>query len=189
MEYATVQENIDQGVKSSQLILDAYNEKSMKLADPDITDEIMTTVLAQLETLTEQIDAGELWELERVVSRAMDSLRVPSGDALVANLSGGEKRRTALCRLLLENHDMLLLDEVRIVRSWQHFVRRSTKICYHRADGLSHHFSPSLMQLFSSSIMWYGHDPEYHTTIHWNGRHTTTKYTVCGLVADESFGC
>jgi len=111
LEYATVQENIDQGVKSSQLILDAYNEKSMKLADPDISDEEMTTVLAQLETLTEKIDAGELWELERVVSRAMDSLRVPSGDALVANLSGGEKRRTALCRLLLENHDMLLLDE------------------------------------------------------------------------------
>lgn len=98
-------------MKSSQAILDEYNEKSMKLADPDITDEEMTQILEDIEKLNDQIEAGDLWEMERVVSRAMDSLRVPPGDALVENLSGGEKRRTALCRLLLENHDMLLLDE------------------------------------------------------------------------------
>lgn len=111
LEFPTVQENIDEAMKSSQAILDEYNEKSMKLADPDITDEEMTQVLEDIEKLNDQIEAGDLWELERVVSRAMDSLRVPAGDAIVANLSGGEKRRTALCRLLLENHDMLLLDE------------------------------------------------------------------------------
>jgi ATPase subunit of ABC transporter with duplicated ATPase domains len=111
LEFPTVQENIDEAMKSSQAILDEYNEKSMKLADPDITDEEMTQILEDIEKLNDQIEAGDLWEMERVVSRAMDSLRVPPGDALVENLSGGEKRRTALCRLLLENHDMLLLDE------------------------------------------------------------------------------
>jgi len=111
LEYPTVQENIDEAMKSSQAILDEYNEKSMKLADPDITDDEMTQILEDIEKLNDQIEAGDLWEMERVVSRAMDSLRVPPGDALVENLSGGEKRRTALCRLLLENHDMLLLDE------------------------------------------------------------------------------
>jgi len=111
LEYPTVQENIDEAMKASQAVLDEYNEKSMKLADPDITDEEMTQVMEDIEKLNDQIEAGDLWELDRVVSRAMDSLRVPDGNALVENLSGGEKRRTALCRLLLENHDMLLLDE------------------------------------------------------------------------------
>jgi ATP-binding cassette ChvD family protein len=111
LEHPTVQENIDEAMKSSQAIIDEYNDKSMKLADPDITDNETTKVLEDIEKLNDQIEAGNLWELDRVVSRAMDSLRVPPGDALVENLSGGEKRRTALCRLLLENHDMLLLDE------------------------------------------------------------------------------
>lgn len=111
LEHATVQENIDEAMKSSQAIIDEYNEKSMKLADPDISDEEMTKTLEDIEKLNDQIEAGDLWELDRVVSRAMDSLRVPDGNAIVSNLSGGEKRRTALCRLLLENHDMLLLDE------------------------------------------------------------------------------
>ena len=107
----TVQECIDEAVESSQSVLDKYNELSMKLADPDITDDEMSSTMEQLEKLNDVIEAGDLWELERVVSRAMDSLRVPPGDALIENLSGGEKRRTALCRLLLQNHDMLLLDE------------------------------------------------------------------------------
>lgn len=111
LEFETVQECIDEAVKSSQAILDGYNELSMKLADPDITDDVMTQTLEKLEVLNDQIEAGDLWELERVVSRAMDSLRVPAGDAKTAVLSGGEKRRVALCRLLLQNHDMLLLDE------------------------------------------------------------------------------
>jgi ATPase subunit of ABC transporter with duplicated ATPase domains len=111
LEFDTVQECIDEAVKSSQQVLDDYNELSMKLADPDITDDEMNSVLEKIETLNDQIEAGDLWELERVVSRAMDSLRVPPGDAQISKLSGGEKRRVALCRLLLENHDMLLLDE------------------------------------------------------------------------------
>jgi sulfate-transporting ATPase len=111
LEYETVQECIDEAVKSSQEILDGYNELSMKLADPEISDDEMTQTLEKLEVFNDQIEAGDLWELDRVVSRAMDSLRVPPGDAKTALLSGGEKRRVALCRLLLQNHDMLLLDE------------------------------------------------------------------------------
>jgi len=111
LPYETVQECIDEAVKSSQEIIDRYNELSMKLADPDLSPDDMNTVLAQTDELNNQIEAAGLWELDRVVSRAMDSLRVPPGDAKTATLSGGEKRRVALCRLLLANHDMLLLDE------------------------------------------------------------------------------
>lgn len=112
LQYETVQECIDEAVASSQAILDQYNEESMKLADPDISDEEMAVTMERLEKLNNQIEAGDLWELDRVVSRAMDSLRVPPGDAKTAVLSGGEKRRVALCRLLLQNHDMLLLGEL-----------------------------------------------------------------------------
>lgn len=111
LEFETVQECVDDAVKSSQKILDDYNTLSMKLADPDLTDDEMNSIMTKTEDLTNQIEAGNLWELERMVSRAMDALRVPAGDAKTAILSGGEKRRVALCRLLLENHDMLLLDE------------------------------------------------------------------------------
>lgn len=111
LEFETVQECVDDAVKSSQKVLNEYNELSMKLADPDITDDEMTKVMADMEALNDQIEAGNLWELDRVVSRAMDSLRLPPGDAKTAVLSGGEKRRVSLCRLLLSNHDMLLLDE------------------------------------------------------------------------------
>jgi len=109
LKFETVQECVDDAVKSSQKILDEYNEMSMKLADPDITDEQMTKVMEGMEKLNDQIEAGNLWELDRVVSRAMDSLRLPPGDAKTAVLSGGEKRRVSLCQLLLSNHDMLLL--------------------------------------------------------------------------------
>jgi len=111
LEFETVQECVDDAVKSSQAILDQYNTESMKLADPELSDEEMQAVMAKVEQLNNQIEAGDLWEVERVVSRAMDALRVPPGDAKTAVLSGGEKRRVALCRLLLANHDMLLLDE------------------------------------------------------------------------------
>lgn len=107
----TVQECIDEAVASSQAILNEYNELSLKLADPDLSDTEMATTMEQLEVIGNKIDAGDLWELDRVVARAMDSLRVPPGNAKIETLSGGEKRRTALCRLLLQNHDMLLLDE------------------------------------------------------------------------------
>jgi ATP-binding cassette ChvD family protein len=111
LPFATVQECVDEAVQSSQAILDEYNQLSMKLADPDLTDDEMNKIMTKTEQLTNQIEAGNLWELERIVERAMDSLRVPPGDAKTAVLSGGEKRRVALCRLLLANHDMLLLDE------------------------------------------------------------------------------
>ena len=111
LQFETVQECIDEAVQKSQAVLDKYNDMSMKLADPDITDDEMNETMEKLEKLNDEIEAGDLWELDRVVSRAMDSLRVPPGDAKTATLSGGEKRRVALCRLLLQNHDMLLLDE------------------------------------------------------------------------------
>jgi sulfate-transporting ATPase len=107
----TVQECVDEAVASQQKILDDFNELSMKLANPDLTEDETNSIMTKTEALTNQIEAGNLWELDRVVSRAMDALRVPAGDAKTATLSGGEKRRVALCRLLLANHDMLLLDE------------------------------------------------------------------------------
>jgi ATPase subunit of ABC transporter with duplicated ATPase domains len=83
----------------------------MQLGDESLSEEEMNKIMSKTDQLTNQIEAGNLWELDRVVERAMDSLRVPAGDSKIANLSGGEKRRVALCRLLLQNHDMLLLDE------------------------------------------------------------------------------
>jgi len=111
LEYETVQECIDAAVASSKYILDEYNELSMSMANPDITDEEMTSVMNKLETIGNKIEAQNLWELDRTVERAMDSLRVPPGDAKTDVLSGGEKRRVSLCQLLLGSHDMLLLDE------------------------------------------------------------------------------
>ena len=83
LEYETVQECIDQAVKSSQDILDEYTEASMKLADPDLSPEDMESVMAKTEELTNRIEAANLWELDRIVSRAMDSLRVPPGEAKI----------------------------------------------------------------------------------------------------------
>jgi ATPase subunit of ABC transporter with duplicated ATPase domains len=111
LPFDTVQECVDDAVRSSRAILDEYNEMSTKLADPDISDAEMNRVMEGMERLNDQIEAGNLWDLDRVVSRAMDALRLPPGDAKTAVLSGGEKRRVNLCQLLLSNHDMLLLDE------------------------------------------------------------------------------
>jgi len=111
LEFETVKECIDDAVSSSKAILESYNELSMSMADPDISDEEMTSVMNQLETIGNTIEAQNLWELDRTVERAMDSLRVPPGDSKTAVLSGGEKRRVSLCQLLLGSHDMLLLDE------------------------------------------------------------------------------
>jgi sulfate-transporting ATPase len=74
LEFETVQECVDDAVKSSQAVLDQYNELSMKLADPDITEDEMTSSMEKIEKLNDQIEAGDLWELERVVARAMDAL-------------------------------------------------------------------------------------------------------------------
>eukprot|EP00574_Skeletonema_japonicum_P004651 CAMPEP_0201723544 /NCGR_PEP_ID=MMETSP0593-20130828/7572_1 /ASSEMBLY_ACC=CAM_ASM_000672 /TAXON_ID=267983 /ORGANISM="Skeletonema japonicum, Strain CCMP2506" /LENGTH=641 /DNA_ID=CAMNT_0048214673 /DNA_START=41 /DNA_END=1966 /DNA_ORIENTATION=+ len=111
LEYETVQECIDAAVASSKAVLDEYNELSMSMANPDITDEEMTNAMNKLETIGNKIEAENLWSLDMTVERAMDSLRVPPGDAKTDVLSGGEKRRVSLCQLLLGSHDMLLLDE------------------------------------------------------------------------------
>eukprot|EP00978_Attheya_sp_CCMP212_P012728 scaffold31860_cov49-Attheya_sp.AAC.1 len=109
LNHETVQECIDEAVASSREILNSYNELSMKLADPDLAD--MDAVMAQMAKVGDQIEASNLWDLDRTVERAMDALRLPPGDAKTDVLSGGEKRRVGLCRLLLSSHDMLLLDE------------------------------------------------------------------------------
>ena len=111
LEFETVQECVDHAVSSSRKVLDEYNDLSMKLADPDITPDEMEKTMSDLEKIGDQIEASNLWELDRTVERAMDSLRVPPGDAKTAVLSGGEKRRVSLCQLLLASHDMILLDE------------------------------------------------------------------------------
>jgi len=108
LEFETVQECVDDAVKDSRKILDEYNEISYKLADPD---EDMDSLMSQMEVLQDKIDAGNLWELDRVIERAYDALRLPPPEAKTDVLSGGEKRRVSLCKLLLEPHDMLLLDE------------------------------------------------------------------------------
>jgi len=111
LEFETVKECIDSAIAPSRKILEDYNELGLKLADPDLGEEEMAKVMAKLETAGDVIEAANLWELDRTVERAMDSLRCPSGDAKTGVLSGGEKRRVSLCQLLLGSHDMLLLDE------------------------------------------------------------------------------
>lgn len=117
LPFETVKECIDEAVRSSQAILDQYNELSMKLGDPSLDPDEISNIMSKTDMLSNQIEAGNLWELDRIVSRAMDSLRVPPGEAKTATLSGGEKRRVALCRLLLANHDMLLLDGTWFIQS------------------------------------------------------------------------
>jgi sulfate-transporting ATPase len=102
--------NVLEGVAEKKALLDAYNAISMKFAEP-MSDEDMEKVLAEQATLQDQIEAGGLWDLEREIAIAMDALRCPPADADVSKISGGEKRRVALCRLLLSKPDMLLLDE------------------------------------------------------------------------------
>ena len=105
-----VRGNVLEGVREQQAVLDQFNEISARFAEP-MDDEEMTRLLEKQGNLQERIDALGLWELDHKIDLAMDALRLPPGEADVSKISGGEKRRVALCRLLLEQPDMLLLDE------------------------------------------------------------------------------
>ena len=105
-----VRGNVMDGVREQQALLDQFNEISMKFAEP-MDDDAMNRLLEKQGNLQERIDALGLWELDHKVDMSMDALRLPPGDADVTKISGGERRRVALCRLLLEQPDMLLLDE------------------------------------------------------------------------------
>ena len=105
-----VRGNVEEAVAATKALLDKFNEVSMKFAEP-MSDAEMNALLETQAKLQEQIDAAGAWELERKLEIAADALRLPPWEAEVAKLSGGERRRVALCRLLLSQPDMLLLDE------------------------------------------------------------------------------
>src|SRR5258707_9105622 len=106
----TALENVMEGVAETKALLDRFEAVSARFAEP-LDDDEMTRLIAEQGELQEKIDAADAWDLQRTVEIAMDALRCPPGEAEVANLSGGERRRVALCRLLLRKPDLLLLDE------------------------------------------------------------------------------
>lgn len=107
-EEKTVRENVEEGVGSIKQKLDRYNEISDEMSNPDADFDALMEEMGKLQ---EEIDVADAWDLDSQLDQAMDALRCPSGDADVRVLSGGERRRVALCKLLLEKPDLLLLDE------------------------------------------------------------------------------
>ena len=107
-ESKTVLENVEEGVAETKAILDRFNAISEEMANPDADYD---KLLSEMGVLQEQLDHRNAWDLDSQLEQAMDALRCPPGDAEVTNLSGGERRRVALCKLLLQAPDLLLLDE------------------------------------------------------------------------------
>lgn len=109
----TVKEIVQEGAADVVAALNKFEEINLKFADPDIMDDPdgMNKLIEEQGKVQEQLDQMNAWELDSRLERAMDALRTPPGDANVENLSGGEKRRVALCRLLIQEPDVLLLDE------------------------------------------------------------------------------
>ncbi len=106
----TVQGNVEEAVHEQRALLERFNEISMQFAEP-MDDDAMQKLLDEQAKVQEQIDAHDLWNLDTRIEIAMDALRLPPADAGVTTLSGGERRRVALCTVLLSQPDMLLLDE------------------------------------------------------------------------------
>jgi len=107
---ATVRQAVEEGLREAVDLVNEYNEISMKFAEP-LSDDEMDALMARQGELQEKIDHLDAWDIDSRLEMAMDALRCPPGDTPVRVLSGGEKRRVALCRLLLKKPDILLLDE------------------------------------------------------------------------------